>query len=422
MSYLNPIEAVRQVQEFWQVIYERGLSRGREVWGAEPIEDHSERPASERGPQTANANPFNLPEAKSCNVDDLSGGILGSDGKVLISEDSETGDFYLCRVGCKRAICPRCGKQKASKDADKLEEVLKGWRHPMMLTFTLNPKAFPDQREIFEWLKEKRYISNTIRFLYEAGYLESREYFAAMEFQMGEHRTDGSRGTEQVHFHVVVRTKAGYVDFDRMSQIWNRGKPSFRRDYVPEPGKKAPQIGFAQFEKPKSAHGIASYCAKYVAKSVEFIPAWYIEWLNEGHNATLVTKSRGLFAEFEPERKPIEEVDESRKRGPYEERRTLEKAIEFCGTNAVLLEKRATGSGVKYRFVKTAGVWEDQIGKFFPEQCEHLADANGVHMQRETAVMIMAGWGYAADELKDDNTGLQQSDIGVESVQQSDTG
>ena len=281
--------------------------------------------ASERSEESAAsaADSLNLSIVESCNT----GVVVGSEALMVKAR----------RCGC--GVCPVCASLNAWKESRKVQEVIRQWKFPQMWTLTVNPKAYPDPRAILEWIKEKRCVSTWIQALDRKGFLSSRDWYCAMEFQDGSRRVDGN-GTGYPHFHLLLNT-TGYVPHPVAWEAWERRAPQWRVGGQMR-SKHDPCLGFVSFDKVYNAEGMGNYLCKYLSKGVKQLPAWFVEYLDDNHNMQLKYHSQGFFASLpKPQRKYQRKPRPSKPR----KRKTVAERLEACKHDAdvyMVIDGRST--------------------------------------------------------------------------------
>jgi hypothetical protein len=281
--------------------------------------------------------------------------------------------------------------------------VIKNWRYPQMWTFTLNPEAYPDRRRILEWIKHKRCVSTMIQSLWRKGVLNSRHFYAVMEFQDGSRNATG-QATEQVHFHVLLDTK-GFIDWAMVWELWERRAPPWRAcGQVCD--KHCPAMGFVRFDKVYEGEGLAAYMAKgvagYLSKGVKNLPEWFVGYLDDGHNMQLKYASRGFFASLpKPERKYTRKQTVSK---PGKRRKVSER-IAACKHDA---DVYVVVSGQPLWVDRTAFDWETALERIAEgmtdEQLEHARKVGRVSIT--AAELIRVAGVDAYKRMLDRNEGL----------------
>lgn len=291
--------------------------------------DAAPRPAqTAQTTEGVRAGSFNLSTEKSCDRgqppaflsntagSNLQNGVFDGNSSSINSRNSppytssansrlgeiERVEFQLVGCRCKSSSCSRCGPLKGWRLSQELAAELERFKFPQLWTLTVDPAACPDPRKIYDHLVAKRATGHLVRSLHRLGLLESKEYFVAVEFQMGKRNEDGT-ATEQVHFHLIVDAKGGFLDHAAVSKAWDKFRPEWANVTSHLPGRRPGMLGFVQFEVINNCEGIAIYACKYASKGpAEGLPTWFEERIDEGHNCVLYRASRGFWIERDKRR------------------------------------------------------------------------------------------------------------------------
>ena len=197
---------------------------------------------------------------------------------------------------CRCRFCDRCGRVLGWKLRRRILAwgAIREFRNLQMWTLTLDPELFASPVEAHQYTRDKRCVSRLVRELDRLGYLGSRHYFCAIEFQRN----------GMVHFHLLIDAKTGFIPFDAVTRIWNKFRP---KEAGPVQGER-PGFGSVRFSVPQFAspeHAI-NYATKYCVKPPK--DGWP-DWVWESRkNITRYTTSRGFWAD-EPKR-PQRDPDE----------------------------------------------------------------------------------------------------------------
>jgi hypothetical protein len=240
----------------------------------------------------------------------------------------------------------------------RLLPVVKQWASVMMLTLTIDPKLFGSPEEAFRYVKEHRCVPRLIRRLASAGFLNSKQFFAVIEWQKN----------GMPHFHVLV--EAEFVPHKELAKAWGRFRPKsaskWEGTYEEDQLKgMAPEFGHVRFSRKRSHGGkqfaspehAANYATKYLTKHPEEgYPDWVLDF--EGQIKRFST-SHGLLKpqgettasnneqeKEQPKREPMHAgtcfCDECRQGRADEERRrrrpnrTIRERLHDCSTQTVL--------------------------------------------------------------------------------------
>ncbi|HTW95198.1 MAG TPA: hypothetical protein VMD30_10415 [Tepidisphaeraceae bacterium] len=208
-----------------------------------------------------------------------------------------------------------------------------------MWTFTIDPSLFVSPAAAYQYVKDNRCISRTMRELRRGGFLHSRRYVVFVEWQ---------KETEMPHWHVLA--DASFVPFNAVCDIWNRFRPI---SAGPVHGER-PGFGSIRFTAPKfkSPTHAARYGCKYLIKYPEH---GYPAWVLASHDVHRFSTSRGFWPTGEELREQsteigpgvvVEEqefppVDEARDNDvePLEKRprTTIAERLAGCGEASVVL-------------------------------------------------------------------------------------
>lgn len=211
-------------------------------------------------------------------------------------EGEEAWELRAC--GCRSWFCDHCCKGKGLDLRNRLVEAIKEWKGLMMLTFTTDPELFGGPEQAYEYIREHRAVSETIRTLHRWGHLHSRQFMCVLEWQEN----------GWAHWHVLV--EAGRIPFEKLCEAWNRNHAeSGERIKAGRPG-----LGSVRFSKGdfKSAEHAARYATKYLIKPPKYgYPAWVLA--RPVRSVHRYSTSRGLLppVKEEPEDREEKDRDES---------------------------------------------------------------------------------------------------------------
>ena len=274
--------------------------------------------------------------------------------------------FELHRSRCRRAVCPKCCKAKRNHEGALAEIVLEGWKHPFLLTLTVDGSEFAGrERELFEHFQGKCPVAELMRSLARRGYCVKGQYFYATEFQKN----------GQIHFHVVCETTRNFIPHDVLEKRWNDFAPSWAspvesraRDKY---GRLRNPLGNVQFEQLRSKAGTARYVAGYVAKGVD-APQWYRDLIDQGRKLQLFRFCNHLRKDAEEKLREREQrvkaMRQDGKKRASHRRLTLDEAIRLCGLAGVVVRRRELvfmgGRRVDWKYIGRVGD--------FSQACEEL--------------------------------------------------
>lgn len=214
--------------------------------------------------------------------------------------DTPVIETKVCKIGCQSPLCPSCAKGKSNKLFRKLLPIVKSWRHAQMWTFTFDPVQFPDQRANLEMVQKRRLLAEMMRKLWRLGLIEHWHYWWAMEPQMGERKTDDGPATEQMHFHVLLSPKGGYLSHELMVKIWGSFRPK-EAGPVPEGRPPLGLVWYDNLSNTSDREALTKYCCKYVSKGGESgWPEYYLAMIDEGHRPRTTGQSQGFWDQLEP--------------------------------------------------------------------------------------------------------------------------
>ena len=292
-------------------------------------------------------------------------------GGLLVEVEGEE----VHAVRCKSAVCKRCAGKRAYDLATRLGAVLGTFVNPMFWTLTIDPKACPDPRRIWDHLRSVAAICELVRSLGKRGHLASRRYFCVVEFQMGERIEDGREPTQQVHLHILLDAVQAGIPHAVVHERWQRFKPEWAAERPGYPGL----LGFVQYEPVKRCEGMAWYLVKYVAKGPQDgMPGWWLEMLDEpregrnGRNCTLWSASQGFWPKdpSKPAKRTLpEKLPKPPK--PFKKRVPVAERVASCCTKANKFHVKrwmaADGTSVdaEYRYLGTmAESWGEVSGRY----------------------------------------------------------
>ncbi|HQY89400.1 MAG TPA: hypothetical protein PK402_12180, partial [Tepidisphaeraceae bacterium] len=154
--------------------------------------------------------------------------------------------------GCKNWFCSRCCTSLGLNLRRKLLPIIERWKHPMMLTLTIDPQLFESPDAAFRFVTDRSCIGRTMQHLRRAGVLNGVHWFAVIEWQ----------ANGWPHWHLLV--DADRIPFDVLTAAWNQNwSKSAERIALGRPG-----FGSVRFTRPrfKDARHAASYATKYLIK------------------------------------------------------------------------------------------------------------------------------------------------------------
>lgn len=271
-------------------------------------------------------------EAASPPARRASSSYLESDGKHCDGEKKEQEKYEIACVGCRSRFCRYCCVGLGLALRSRLMPILESFKGLMMWTFTLDPSLFTSPQAAYEYVRENRCISNTMRRLKQRGFLNTSRYFVVVEWQ---------EQTQMPHFHVLA--DASFIPFNVVCELWNRFRPA---SAGPVQGQR-PGFGSVRFTAPvfADAKHAACYACKYLITYPQFdYPAWVLD----SHDIHRFSTSRGFWgdtpdavpAQDEPAESIEQEEEEEAIEAPAESeepRTTIRERLSKCGEKAVVL-------------------------------------------------------------------------------------
>jgi hypothetical protein len=241
-------------------------------------------------------------------------------GNTVTEVVNEYGDhFEVAKHRCKCWFCPDCCSIMGHSLRKKLFPILETFSGLLLVTFTVDPTLFPDAQSAYLYMREHRCIAKTIQDLFRRGYLCSRRYFYAVEWQ---------RNTEQAHFHVLV--DARFIPWSELLSSWSKHRPECAGPVIGD----RPAFGTVLISVPHFEGGPA-HAARYVTKYLTKIPEHgFPEWVLRLGKDTRIRRysaSRG-FWESVPKR-----LTESPKKRQCEAR-TYAERVQTCGSSVNVFE------------------------------------------------------------------------------------
>ena len=337
----------------------------------------------------------------------------------VTGEEAETrrNSLVLRARRCNSWLCQKCAGTKSFKESKRVQAVMENWKFPMMWTLTTNPRAYPDPRKIWDWIRQKRLVSRLVQELDRKGYLRSRDWYAVAEFQMGD-RLETGQPTKQPHFHILLDAK-GPIPHAVVWRLWEQMAPAWRESGEicgrADQGSE-PAMGYVQFEKVKQVDKIANYLMKYLSKGPAKLPEWFTDRLDEGHNFQLRYHSRGFFRNEEKKPvKPRPKLTEEQKAKRKANRRTATERIKDCRHDADVYVKKETVGSTEHRYVDyCAYSFEECVNrlKLSDKQHEEIKRSGRVFIQPQEFVRIagVQAWERLRNIIGDDPVGPENWD------------
>ena len=132
--------------------------------------------------------------------------------------DAEVERYEVVGCSCRSRFCDDCAKARGYALRRRIMEhgAVREFKKLQMWTLTLDPTLFETPEAAYHYCREKRVVSRLVRFLRQRGYLLSRHYFVAVEWQKN----------GMVHYHLLV--EAQFIPFDVVADLWGRFRPHRR--------------------------------------------------------------------------------------------------------------------------------------------------------------------------------------------------
>jgi hypothetical protein len=261
-------------------------------------------------------------------------------GKYCEKADQTT-RIDLIGCGCRSRFCIKCCCGLGLTLRERLLPVLATFKGLLMWTFTIDPKLFNSPAAAFEYARDNRCISNTMRELRKRGFLHTGRYFVVVEWQMG---TGDEPGTLMPHWHLLA--DSSFIPFETVCQLWNRFRPS---SAGPVEGDR-PGFGSIRFTETKfvTPDHAANYACKYLIKYPE---KGYPDWVLDSDFIHRFSTSRGFWGDSAaPEESPAPDSDECQQTTDGDEtdpdnsdveeqpRTTIRERLAKCGEKTVVMK------------------------------------------------------------------------------------
>lgn len=244
--------------------------------------------------------------------------------------------------GCRSRFCPHCCLPLGIQLKGKLRAELVKFKHPMMLTFTIDPQLFSSPAEAYRYVTAKRCIAVTIQRLHRWKLLHSDRYFAVIEWQQN----------GWPHWHVLV--DADRIPFDKLCEAWNRNWRGWRqRVALGRPGFGSVRFSVDHFDDRERAAG---YVTAYLTKHPDHgYPDWVLD--SPTRSVHRFQTSRGFWTDAAGSEEDDQRGDDCNEsvtadgdctnpetvdEPETKERRTVREQIASCGNRCVVLLVRET--------------------------------------------------------------------------------
>ncbi len=199
-----------------------------------------------------------------------------------VTSDLGVVGYEVAPCRCKSAFCPACCRAIGYRLRDRLVPIVETFKSVMMVTLTMDPTLFASPRHALLYLCDRRCLGRTMQDLFRGGWLHTRRYFYAVEWQCI---------TEMPHIHVLL--DAAFILFTALLDSWSKHRPNGAGPVV---GNRPP-FGTVIFSKREfvSAQHAAFYATKYVAKYPEHgFPEWVMN-MGGTRRVRRYGASRGLW-------------------------------------------------------------------------------------------------------------------------------
>lgn len=256
-----------------------------------------------------------------------------SDSAVIAPEAKPNRTYYVLKpCHCRKWYCEDCAPWMGRKLRGRLRDRLKAFKHVFGITLTLDGSLFGSPEEAWRYVMDKRLLSLLVKKLFNAGYLNSRDYFWVLEWQ---------KNTQQAHWHVLVDSR--FIPYGKVVEFWS----SFRPKWAPALPEKVtadnyrshrPAFGSVRysFDSYTDAYTAAGYAIKYLIKTpAHGFPDWVLDYEGRvprfGHN-------RGFFPDGKSSSRKSPDSDVSFDVERFErEPKTLRQRIAQCKQQTIVL-------------------------------------------------------------------------------------
>ena len=155
----------------------------------------------------------------------------------------------------------------------RLVEVVKRWKHCLMISLTVDRELFKGPQEAYEYIRDRRGISVLMQTLRRKGFISKAGYVCVLEFQE-------KTGNGWPHWHILVESK--YVPAVMVHDEWGKLRP---KDVERVPGRPAfGKVDVSPPDKFKGADHAANYITSYLVKEPKMV----------GRNGSWISKAAWL--------------------------------------------------------------------------------------------------------------------------------
>lgn len=142
----------------------------------------------------------------------------------LLESEAKGSMMCIMRNSCKSCWCPTCAKRFYARLQKRMKTF--NYKTTMHITLTIDPEKYPDPREIYEEIREKRSIANAIRNmqLLKEG-IAIDQYLWVLEFH----------GNEYPHWHLIIELSETDTEikknpiFGIISRYWKYGRVDVKK-------------------------------------------------------------------------------------------------------------------------------------------------------------------------------------------------
>ena len=270
--------------------------------------------------------------------------------------EKETVEHVLVSCSCRSRFCPDCSTSQGIALRIRVKAAISHWKSIQMWTLTLNPENFQGiPCEAFDYVRQRKAISEWVKALRKAGYLQDRHYFCVVEWQ---------KDTEFPHWHILLQTKN--IPHAEAARLWNRNFKPEMVSHVQDEKEREERLqkknfGYVFFSKSKAWQNpehAANYATKYCIKyPEEGFPDWVLDYYGriDRYQVSQGFWSVNRVRDCEAEPEPVEDTrntecdlsdtcdcpfcrgDEPKHREQKTQRERIEKCAQRC---SVLLKRR----------------------------------------------------------------------------------
>jgi len=244
---------------------------------------------------------------------------VGSNDEDGIAQSSAL--LHICGNRCKDWFCSHCAKIQGYRLRQALIQRIQWWKHPMMLTCTLDHQIFPEGPDFaFKLVLKKRAIAEMMKFLekYHGGY-----WFCVLEWQCN----------GWPHWHILIDSE--FIPIKEVEKAWGRFVPRDRRHLV---RSSIGTMGMCRYSSPPGGFKNGCHAARYVTKYLIKPPEHaYPEWvLDAPYRIRRYSTSRGFWGELtHRDASTVGSGEQKLERVSHTHRERLAKCCTTCSVFAV---------------------------------------------------------------------------------------